>query len=134
MRNMQGLSLQRKLPVTNTQGFPIPIRRNLSINYVLWNILRMELQRHLECRQFLHLCLALSNREIILYQQGPFLGPLIRFLSNILPRFGVTTTYVDINKPELWETAFQENTKLVYIETPSNPSLDIVDLAWVSAL
>ncbi|EOQ98503.1 putative O-succinylhomoserine sulfhydrylase [Leptospira wolbachii serovar Codice str. CDC] len=61
-------------------------------------------------------------------------GSTHQIFANILPRFGVTTTYVDINKPELWETAFQENTKLVYIETPSNPSLDIVDLAWVSAL
>ncbi|MBM9588855.1 aminotransferase class I/II-fold pyridoxal phosphate-dependent enzyme [Leptospira sp. 201903075] len=61
-------------------------------------------------------------------------GSTHQIFANILPRFGVTTTYVDINKPELWEAAFQENTKIVYIETPSNPGLDIVDLAWVSAL
>ncbi|MCW7493343.1 aminotransferase class I/II-fold pyridoxal phosphate-dependent enzyme [Leptospira sp. 2 VSF19] len=61
-------------------------------------------------------------------------GSTHQIFANILPRFGVTTTYVDINKPELWEQAFQENTKIVYIETPSNPGLDIVDLEWVSAL
>lgn len=61
-------------------------------------------------------------------------GSTHQIFANILPRFGVTTSYVDINKPELWEAAFQENTKIVYIETPSNPGLDIVDLEWVAAL
>ncbi|MCG6145888.1 trans-sulfuration enzyme family protein [Leptospira bandrabouensis] len=61
-------------------------------------------------------------------------GSTHQIFANILPRFGVTTTYVDINKPELWEEAFKENTKIVYIETPSNPGLDIVDLEWVAAL
>lgn len=61
-------------------------------------------------------------------------GSTHQIFANILPRFGVTTTYVDIDKPHDWEAAIQENTKIVYIETPSNPGLDIVDLEWVSAL
>ncbi|MGV3665806.1 MAG: trans-sulfuration enzyme family protein [Leptospira bouyouniensis] len=61
-------------------------------------------------------------------------GSTHQIFANILPRFGVTTTYVDIDKPQDWEAAIQENTKIVYIETPSNPGLDIVDLEWVSAL
>lgn len=61
-------------------------------------------------------------------------GSTHQILANILPRFGVTTTYVDIDKPDTWEKAIQPNTKLVYIETPSNPGLDIIDLDWISKL
>ncbi|MCW7463469.1 trans-sulfuration enzyme family protein [Leptospira limi] len=61
-------------------------------------------------------------------------GSTHQIFANILPRFGVTTTYVDMDKPENWESAIKENTKILYIETPSNPGLDIVDLEWVGAL
>lgn len=61
-------------------------------------------------------------------------GSTHQIFANILPRFGVTTTYVDMDKPDHWEAAIQENTKILYIETPSNPGLDIVDLEWVGAL
>jgi O-succinylhomoserine sulfhydrylase len=61
-------------------------------------------------------------------------GSTHQILANILPRFGVTTTYVDIDKPDTWEKAIQTNTKLVYIETPSNPGLDIIDLDWICKL
>lgn len=61
-------------------------------------------------------------------------GSTHQIFANILPRFGVTTTYVDMHKSDHWEAAIQENTKILYIETPSNPGLDIVDLEWVGAL
>lgn len=61
-------------------------------------------------------------------------GSTHQIFANILPRFGVTTTYVDMDKSDHWEAAIQENTKILYIETPSNPGLDIVDLEWVGAL
>ncbi|MBL0956144.1 MAG: aminotransferase class I/II-fold pyridoxal phosphate-dependent enzyme [Leptospira sp.] len=61
-------------------------------------------------------------------------GSTHQIFANILPRFGVTTTYVDMDKPEDWESAIKDNTKILYIETPSNPGLDIVDLEWVGAL
>ncbi len=45
-------------------------------------------------------------------------GSTHQIFANILPRFGVTTTYVDIDKPDTWESKILPNTKIVYIETP----------------
>ncbi|MCU0824101.1 MAG: aminotransferase class I/II-fold pyridoxal phosphate-dependent enzyme [Leptospira sp.] len=61
-------------------------------------------------------------------------GSTHQIFANILPRFGVTTTYVDIDKPDTWESKILPNTKIVYIETPSNPGLEIVDLEWLGNL
>lgn len=61
-------------------------------------------------------------------------GSTHQIFANILPRFGVTTTYVDIDKPDTWESKIFPNTKIVYIETPSNPGLEIVDLEWLGNL
>jgi len=51
-----------------------------------------------------------------------------------LPRFGVETTFVDATDLSAWEAAIKANTKAVLIETPSNPVLEITDIAAVSKL
>ena len=52
-------------------------------------------------------------------------------LTKILPKWGITFTYVDIDDTESWGEAVQENTKLVFAETPTNPGVDILDLEWL---
>ena len=47
---------------------------------------------------------------------------------NFLPKWGITTTYVDSDAYDEYEKAITPDTKLVYIETPSNPGLDLIDL------
>ena len=49
-------------------------------------------------------------------------------ITKFLPRFGIEYTYVEAGKPEEWEKAVKPNTKMFYLETPTNPGLDIVDL------
>lgn len=61
-------------------------------------------------------------------------GSTHKVITQLLPRWGITHTYVDINAPETWEAAIQENTKMIFVETPSNPALDLVDLEWVAGL
>lgn len=61
-------------------------------------------------------------------------GNTHRIITEILPDWGVEYTYVDINAPETWEAAIQENTKMIYVETPSNPALDFIDLKWLGEL
>lgn len=61
-------------------------------------------------------------------------GSTHQILTQILSRWGVTHTYADIAKPETWEELIQENTRLIYAETPSNPALDLIDLAWLGDL
>ena len=49
-------------------------------------------------------------------------------ITKILPRYGIEYTYVDAANPEEWERAVKSNSKMLYIETPTNPGLDIIDL------
>ena len=55
-------------------------------------------------------------------------------LSEILPKWGIKVEFVKGNDKEVWEKALSEKTKVVFIETPSNPMLEIVDLKMVSDL
>jgi len=61
-------------------------------------------------------------------------GSTHQITAQLLPRWGITHTYVDINEPEKWEAEIWDNTKMVFLETPSNPGLDIVDLEFVGDL
>jgi len=55
-------------------------------------------------------------------------------LSNWAPRFGVETTYVPGPDIAAWKAAIRPNTKVVLIETPANPLLEMTDIAAVAAL
>lgn len=55
-------------------------------------------------------------------------------ISKMLPKWGIQFTYADITKPETWEALIRPNTKMIYLETPTNPGLDIVDLEWIGKL
>lgn len=58
-------------------------------------------------------------------------GSTHTILTKILPKWGISHSYVDINDTQNWEDYLQENTKMVYIETPTNPGVDIIDLEWL---
>ena len=55
-------------------------------------------------------------------------GSTHQILTQILPRWGVSHTYVESNDPESWAAAVRPQTKLFVTETPSNPGLQLVDL------
>ena len=61
-------------------------------------------------------------------------GSTHQILSVIFPRFGITHSYADVTEPETWEKKIQPNTKMIFVETPSNPALDILDLEWLGKL
>lgn len=61
-------------------------------------------------------------------------GSTHQIISQLLPRWGITYTYADIDKPDTWESLIKSNTKMIFIETPSNPALDIIDLEWLGQL
>ncbi len=58
-------------------------------------------------------------------------GSTHRLFTEIFPKWGITTTYVDALDYEGYKNAIQENTKILYLETPSNPALEIIDLEVV---
>lgn len=61
-------------------------------------------------------------------------GSTHQLLTQIFPRWGITHTYADIKKPETWENLIQPNTKMILVETPSNPGLDLIDLSFLGSL
>ena len=61
-------------------------------------------------------------------------GSTHRLLTEILPKWNITSTYVDFDQYQGYEDAIQENTKMLYIETPSNPGLDIIDIEKLSSI
>lgn len=54
--------------------------------------------------------------------------------TKILPNYGIEVTLVDGPDEEAWRKAFKKNTKLVFVETPGNPNLEIVDIKFVADL
>ncbi len=61
-------------------------------------------------------------------------GSCYQVITSILPRFGITHTLVDGGDLEAWAAAITPQTKCLFLETPSNPTLDIIDLAAVCEL
>ncbi|MBO6637021.1 MAG: O-succinylhomoserine sulfhydrylase [Roseitalea sp.] len=55
-------------------------------------------------------------------------------VEQLLPRYGVETTLVDGTDPKAWERAVRPNTKLFFFESPTNPTLEIIDIAHVAAV
>jgi len=66
--------------------------------------------------------------------QRDIYGGVIKFLSQWLPKLGVETTFVDTNNIGQHERAIRPNTKIVHIESPTNPNLRVVDLEKIAAL
>lgn len=76
-------------------------------------------------------CLAgiLNQGDHIIASRSLF-GSSHQILSQILPRWGITFTYADTTETASWESLVKPNTKMLFLETPSNPGLDIIDLEW----
>ena len=59
-------------------------------------------------------------------------GGSYNMLKSMLPRFGITTTFVDPNDVSNFDAAVQENTRLIFAESLGNPKLDVLDLKAIS--
>jgi len=73
----------------------------------------------------------LSSGDHIISASAVF-GSTHTILTKYLPKWGISYSYFDLNKPESIESLVQKNTRVLYVETPSNPGLDIIDLEVVS--
>jgi O-succinylhomoserine sulfhydrylase len=61
-------------------------------------------------------------------------GATIQLFNNIFSRFGIETTFVSPTRIEEWEKAVKKNTRLFFLETPSNPLTEISDIRKISAI
>lgn len=79
-------------------------------------------------------CMALLEvGDHILCSRSVF-GTTTVLFTKYLQRFGVATTFVDPTDYSTWESSFQPNTKLVFVETPSNPLCEVVDIQHLATL
>ena len=82
----------------------------------------------------LTLCLTLLKAgDHVLASRGLF-GASINLFNNILAKFGLATSYVDMTDLSAWEKGFQANTRLVFVETPSNPLMELCDIRALAEL
>jgi len=61
-------------------------------------------------------------------------GSCFHIATKILPNYGIDVTLVDGTDEKVWSKAFKKNTKVVFIETPANPNLEIIDIKMVAKL
>ncbi|NQZ76316.1 MAG: aminotransferase class I/II-fold pyridoxal phosphate-dependent enzyme [Ekhidna sp.] len=61
-------------------------------------------------------------------------GSTHQIMTKLLPRWGITHTYVDGNEEQDWEAAILPNTKMLFFETPSNPALELLDMEMIGKL
>lgn len=75
----------------------------------------------------------LSNGDHIVSASAVF-GSTHTILTKYLPKWGIEYSYFDMTHPETITELIRPNTKMLYVETPSNPGLDIIDLEWLGSL
>lgn len=79
-------------------------------------------------------CMALLKSGDHIVSSRNVFGPTVLLFNNYLGRFGVETTYVALTDYAAWEKAIKPNTRLLYLETPSNPLTEIADIARLAKL
>lgn len=75
----------------------------------------------------------LSAGDAIVASRSIF-GTSVTLFKNVLSRFGVQTTFVDMTDLGAWEAAITPATRMLFLETPSNPLTEVADLAALAAL
>ncbi|MDK9700871.1 MAG: aminotransferase class I/II-fold pyridoxal phosphate-dependent enzyme [bacterium] len=78
--------------------------------------------------------MALLSQGDHLVSTASVYGPSRGFIENHLSRFGVQSTYLDTSNLEAVENAIKPNTKVIYIESPSNPSMVLTDIEEIAKI
>ncbi|MDQ2695269.1 MAG: O-succinylhomoserine sulfhydrylase [Pseudomonadota bacterium] len=79
-------------------------------------------------------CMALlKSGDHIVCSYGVF-GSTVSLLTNYFSKFGVPTTYVPLADPDAWAAAIRPETRLLYLETPSNPLMELADIRALAAI
>jgi O-succinylhomoserine sulfhydrylase len=79
-------------------------------------------------------CLALLKSGDHIVSSRNIFGPTVLLFNNYLGKFGVETTYVSLSDYGAWEKAIKPNTRLLFVETPSNPLTEVADIARLAKL
>ena len=79
-------------------------------------------------------CMALLKTGDHIVASRAIFGTTVMLFQNYLARFGVVTTFVPLTDYAAWEAAINPNTKLLFLETPSNPLTETADIARLAGL
>lgn len=79
-------------------------------------------------------CMGVLRAGDHLISSQSIFGATVQLFNVILGRFGVTTTFVNGSDPAAWAAAVQPNTRMFYVETPSNPLTEIADIAALRSI
>lgn len=79
-------------------------------------------------------CLGVLKAGDHIVSSHSIFGATVQLFNVILARFGVTTSYVSAADPSAWLRASNANTKLFYVETPSNPLMEIADITALKSV
>ena len=75
----------------------------------------------------------LSSGDHLLSCKSIF-GSTHTIITKYFKRWNIDYTYANLSDPDSWEALIQPNTKMIFVETPTNPGLDIIDLEWIGKL
>ena len=78
--------------------------------------------------------MAVCNQGDHIVSGNSLFGSTYQLLNTLLPRWGISTTFVNPTDNVAWQHAIQDNTKMVLVETPSNPGLILTDLAEIGVI
>jgi O-succinylhomoserine sulfhydrylase len=73
-------------------------------------------------------CMALLKSGDHIVSANSIFGSTISLFTNYLSKFGIATSYVQLSDPAVWTAAIRPETRLFYVETPSNPLMELVDI------
>ena len=73
-------------------------------------------------------CMALLKSGDHIVSANSIFGSTISLFTNYLSKFGITTSYVQLSDPAAWTAAIRPETRLFYVETPSNPLMELADI------
>ena len=76
----------------------------------------------------------LMDKNSHIVSSNSIYGGTHNILSYTLPRFGITTTFVDPRKPQDFKKAIRSNTKLIFAETIGNPNAEVLDIEKISKI
>jgi len=79
-------------------------------------------------------CLALLKSGDHIVSSRNIFGPTVLLFNNYLGKFGIETSYVSLSDYGAWEKAIKPNTKLLFVETPSNPLTEVADIARIARI
>ena len=78
--------------------------------------------------------MALLKKGDHLVSCNSIFGSTHTLIKKYLPNYGIEYSYVSADQPDQWEAAIRPNTKMIYVETPTNPGLAIIDLQKLNSL